>query len=683
VDVSAELDALWARGGLEGLPDAATLRATITARTLLADASATRAAATTLASVAGHLSPELAGTLPTLPSLDLVAGGAPSAERDRAEFTVAGVLGEGGMGRVLVARQRSLARDVAVKVRRPEAPIEAGAALLSEARIMGHLEHPSIVPVHALGRDADGSPVIVMKRIEGELWSALLSDADHAAWAKLATLSPDRRTAHVEILVAVCSAVEFAHSRGVIHRDLKPDNVMVGAFGEVYVTDWGIALPLAGVPKDEPARYAIVGTPVYMAPEMVTGDPRKVDARTDVFLLGAVLHEILTGAPRHAGRALRDVLLAALEPAPFAYPETVPEELAAIANRATAASPDERFPDVASLQRALVAYLHHRGSIALSDAASRSLANLVAAVAIPPAERGADADADVERLGTECRFGFLQALRAWPENAVAAAGHAQCLATLVEDQVARGDAHGARALLREIEAPPPELGPKVEALERALERRARELAALERRAHEMDPTVGGAERTRMLIVGLGGTLIVTALIVSHISREEGVITAWQLAWIPLVTWVPFGILVALVAGSARGRFLATEFNRRAARIVVVGLVMITLHRVVAALANDPVLSVLRGDAAILAGVFLTAGVAQHPLLALAAIPLLVAAVILPESAARGELVFGLGVAVAMAIGVVGSALMTKRPERETDSVSTPRRGRGGRSGSPR
>ena len=210
------------------------------------------------------------------------------------ELALEGVLGEGGRGEVRLAQQLSLRRQVAVKslkgVRAPGLTQE----LLREARITGGLEHPNIVPVYALGRDAQNRVMLVMRKVNGAPWGRLLREQ-----------GPARTDAdlerQLEIFRQVCHAVEFAHSQGIVHRDLKPDNVMIGGFGEVVVLDWGLAASLDGDAARELPRAAdlrgLAGTPSYMAPELVRGEGGEVGRWTDVYLLGATLHEIVMGAP--------------------------------------------------------------------------------------------------------------------------------------------------------------------------------------------------------------------------------------------------------------------------------------------------------------------------------------------------------------------------------------------------
>lgn len=226
-------------------------------------------------------------------------------------------LGRGGVGVVYRGRDELLGRDLAIKVlrgRSRERP-EMLRRFLDEARIVGSLQHPGIVPIYELGRCDDGLPFIAMKLVDGRtLASELAARADP---------SQDQER-FLGILQQVCRAVAYAHSRRVIHRDLKPSNVMLGAFGEVQVMDWGFAKALDGQePEVGPSRVwddwphvtgdgsragAVLGTPAYMAPEHARGELERVDERADVFGLGSMLCEVLTGRPAHHGPTPQDVL---------------------------------------------------------------------------------------------------------------------------------------------------------------------------------------------------------------------------------------------------------------------------------------------------------------------------------------------------------------------------------------
>jgi tetratricopeptide (TPR) repeat protein len=218
----------------------------------------------------------------------------------------------GGMGVVWRVRDLQFQRDLAVKVMKARACDDPNMVrrFVGEARVCGQLAHPFIVPVHAMGRLADGRPYYAMKLVEGQTLAALLAGG---------LASAGRRTEAVRTFGQLCQAVAFAHGKGVIHRDLKPDNVMVGAHGEVQVMDWGLAKRLADAPAgpgEESAPPAVesgdgeshqtragsvLGTPCYMPPEQAAGRLAEVDRRSDVFALGAILCEILTGDPPYTG----------------------------------------------------------------------------------------------------------------------------------------------------------------------------------------------------------------------------------------------------------------------------------------------------------------------------------------------------------------------------------------------
>jgi serine/threonine-protein kinase len=311
----------------------------------------------------------------TLPQLEIATPlAARPADGNAAELTPLEVLGEGGMGQVLVARQWSLEREVAVKVLRSVATDEAARALVDEARIAGGLEHPGVVPIYALARDANGLPAVMMKRVEGTSWAELMHDPEHRAWAHLAPLGKDRLEAQVGILIQVCNALAFAHRRGVLHRDLKPANVLVGELGEVYLADWGVATR-----KGQHGPPRLVGTPAYMAPEMVQTQ-LVADERTDVYLVGATLYELLSGAPPHRGQDLKQVLQLAWEAAPPSFSPSVPAELAALCARCLARRPEDRPADALAVRDALLAYLQHQGSVRLLQQPRRSLLGLDAGV---------------------------------------------------------------------------------------------------------------------------------------------------------------------------------------------------------------------------------------------------------------------------------------------------------------
>jgi serine/threonine protein kinase len=252
-------------------------------------------------------------------------------------------IGQGGMGTVFLARDRQLQRPVALKVLGglPD-QAEAKARMEREAQITARLEHPSIVPIHDCGILADGRFYYAMKLVRGQRL-----DEPGAVPAGL--------TERLQLFLKICDAVAFAHAQGVIHRDLKPQNIMRGAFGEVLVLDWGIAKQLeepnpmstAAVAPALPSQTAhgtVAGTPGYMAPEQARGDVSLVDQRADVYALGALLHFLLTGdAPGPAG--------------PMTLQRSLPRPLAAICVKALAPERALRYAGVAELGADVTAFL--------------------------------------------------------------------------------------------------------------------------------------------------------------------------------------------------------------------------------------------------------------------------------------------------------------------------------------
>jgi serine/threonine protein kinase len=220
------------------------------------------------------------------------------------------------MGTVYRAWDRELGREVALKVLRADlADAGAAARLEREARILAQLEHPGIVPVHDAGTLGDGRVFYVMKLVRGERLEEV------AARAPV--------TEVLRLFLKVCETVGFAHARGVVHRDLKPSNIMVGAFGEVLVLDWGIArIVREAEPPAEASRSdisldgqgdtapgTVLGTPGFMAPEQAQGLTHLVDARTDIFALGAILEALLgRGGRQDAPRPVASIWRKALAP---------------------------------------------------------------------------------------------------------------------------------------------------------------------------------------------------------------------------------------------------------------------------------------------------------------------------------------------------------------------------------
>ena len=234
----------------------------------------------------------------------LGAFAAPSsgAEQGRApdeRYELRGEIGRGGVGVVLRGFDVEFGRDVAMKIllERHRARPKIAERFVEEARIAGKLQHPGIVPVYDFGVLRDGRPFFTMRLVEGLTLAELLAARSSA--------ESDRHR-FLGIFEQVCQAVAYAHTRGVVHLDLKPANVMVGSFGEVQVMDWGLSRVLAA--DEIPSAGSVMGTPGYLSPEAARGDVRALDARADVFGLGAILCEILTGKPPVVADSPRETL---------------------------------------------------------------------------------------------------------------------------------------------------------------------------------------------------------------------------------------------------------------------------------------------------------------------------------------------------------------------------------------
>jgi hypothetical protein len=278
------------------------------------------------------------------------------------------VLGQGGLGTVFSVHDAVTGRKVALKVlhRRPEtgrASRGMERRFLREARITAQLQHPGIVPVYEIGSLGDGSQFYSMKRVRGRTMGEQL--------ARLKTMQ--ERLGLLPELVQVAHAVAYAHSRGVVHRDLKPANVMVGEFGETLVLDWGIARLTGDVEvpdeddaitdagaADRTAVGTVMGTPAYMSPEQARGDLDLLDTRSDVWSLGVMLFELVTGRRPFDGDDVLDQVRHGVAPRVRDVFAEAPPELAAIAERALSADPDDRYRTAADLASDLEAWLGGR-----------------------------------------------------------------------------------------------------------------------------------------------------------------------------------------------------------------------------------------------------------------------------------------------------------------------------------
>lgn len=343
---------------------------------------------------------------------------------DKPDYQIISKLAEGGMGAVYVARQTSLGRELAIKTLKPlrerdrktytaqgrisQVENQRREMFLSEALVTGNLVHPHIIPIHDLCQTDDGSPFYSMKRVHGTPWNERIGE-----------MSLDE---NLEVLLKVCDAMAYAHHNGVVNRDLKPENVMLGEFGEVLVLDWGLAVPAS--PKDKgrfpsPAAPFGAGTPAYMSPELWTGPENHIGVWSDVYLLGATLFEAITGAPPHefpepdssAGNTGLWMTIDKVVRRNSIRRTEHTGELMDIALKAMATAPKHRYRTVLQFQNAIKEWQQHEESRRLARRADKSLEST----------DHQDRRQDYQNFQTAAAL-YEEAHVAWPDNQAARTG---------------------------------------------------------------------------------------------------------------------------------------------------------------------------------------------------------------------------------------------------------------------
>ena len=451
------------------------------------------------------------------------------------------MIGEGGMGIVRSAIQVSLDRAVAIKTVRGGAVEGAEELVLREAWVTGYLEHPGVVPVHDIVKGDAGIPIVVMRKIVGETWEERMPNPD----LSIAEGARDAFEWNIRVLMRVAEIVEFAHAKGVIHRDIKPANVMLGRFGEIYLLDWGLAVAVGEeaaqhLPRPEEAD-GVSGTLAYAAPEMVGIGTEPVSTATDVYLLAAVLYEIVTGKPPHAAKTPSLSLQSINQPLPN-IDLSFPPRLGALCVRALQKLPSARLSDAGVFRRELVDYLRARDVERLREGAESTLGKLKEAC------RTNEPRARIYDLFGECRFGFREALLLSPGDKAAEHGLASAVAHLLEFELVR-DARVAAALLDEWPNVDHELVTRVR---QAASMEAEDRAAVTRITREQDTQTGRRTRTGVFLA-LGAVWTLSALF----SDRFGPVTPARFA-------LGGALQILLVAGVTFvfRELRSTVFNRR-------------------------------------------------------------------------------------------------------------------------
>ncbi len=286
-------------------------------------------------------------------------------------YTDQGELGRGGMGTIRATRDKRLGRTVAAKVLHPAAA-QSGRAMMfvEEAQITGQLEHPNIIPVYDLGMTPGSTePYFTMKLVSGNTLEVLIiefqeNNRDGEVLERL-----------LRIMLQVCDTISYAHERWVIHRDIKPQNIMLGSHGQIYVMDWGVAVLDQGRLSHTEAPVAIrssredigvAGTIAYMAPEQIQPDLSAIDVRTDVFALGGIIYKILTGVAPYTGwdriKVMKEVAAGNIAPPQVRKPSLpMPAGLCEIAMKALETDPADRYQSVDELHADISAFLRGGG----------------------------------------------------------------------------------------------------------------------------------------------------------------------------------------------------------------------------------------------------------------------------------------------------------------------------------
>ena len=500
------------------------------------------------------------------------------------EIEIKGKLGEGGMGLVQLARQTSVGREVAVKrVRDPDSAPEAMSGLLREGWTTGVLEHPNIVPIYGIGQDEHGEPMILMKKIRGTSWKEVI-DAPEAT--PEAFDADDPIELHIEIASQVCNAVAFAHSQGIIHRDIKPENIMLGAFGEVYLLDWGIAVSTG---EERSQRFAHAdditepeGTLAYMAPEMIDPEPGAIGPWTDVFLLGATLYEVLNGRAPYSGATIYQVMIDAYQCEPPDFADHVPAGLAAICRRAMARDRDQRYPDVEALRQALADFRKHRDALRLSDLGEERMAEVGELMRRERQSRDFDDGALYEAFG-KARFAFEQALELKPDDGRARRGLQSGLEWMAERELHNEAPEAASLLVAELPEPRPDLERRLQDLTERLAGEDHRYEGLQKLRFELDLEVG--RRGRVRFVAATGALVALSSLLATTLISQGFMERSHLS--SIVGAGALTALLGLVWAAGKERLFKNKVNENLVTAAAVLAMSTFFHRVVVWLQGMP------------------------------------------------------------------------------------------------
>ncbi|BBM86185.1 protein kinase domain-containing protein [Candidatus Uabimicrobium amorphum] len=341
-------------------------------------------------------------------------------------------INRGGMGIIYEAQQSKLKRKIAIKKMLANAPKEK---FLAESLVTAYLEHPNIVPVHDMEQNENDEILLAMKLVKGLSWKQILYPKTQEENEKATQYD---QQAHLQILMTVCNAIDYAHSKGIVHCDLKPENIMIGDFGEVLVMDWGIAVDINENTKEQRTLCKSdittpMGTPCYMPPELAEGRGEDISPATDIYLLGGILYEILHKEPPRKGKDLWQILFMAKEGQMPHFDETLPNELIHICRQALAKNISNRYVNVGEFKTAIEDYLSHHKSIVIAQEAEKILEECTSAEASEMKHE------EVYRMFTKSIATFEQAIELWQDNEAAKQNLLQARNLYIKTAIANDD----------------------------------------------------------------------------------------------------------------------------------------------------------------------------------------------------------------------------------------------------
>ena len=409
----------------------------------------------------------------------------------RSEVEVQKQIGQGGMGVVFLGHQQLLERNVAIKRLKKQSQRLAD-ALIHEAKITGNLEHPNIIPIHSVNILEDEEPEVIMKYIQGTSFNHKISEAPEESEIR----------ENLQILIQICHPLEFAHAQGIIHRDIKPENVMLGSFGEVYLLDWGLAFQMSQADK-EPS--GLVGTPAYMAPEMLLGEPKKINISTDVYLLGACLHHILTGKPKHSGTSIKEALHNVRRSKPYLYPNGLMSLIGSVANKACSAQMNLRHQSVEEFRKDISNILKRWEALQLIETAEDLLGELQSMQTSSHLDQ-----LQAHAVFNQAKFAFEQSLKLFPNNHEAPKGIKRAIVMMTDLMIQLEQYTYAQDLLKESNIQDPALQNRIKmALAKQIEHDNHQ-KSLEEEVQRHNPQFSGKFRSSisLSLFGLSGIFIV-------------------------------------------------------------------------------------------------------------------------------------------------------------------------------